>query len=178
MAGWPGAAATDRGIPACSLRVTQVRSGGAVLAGCDRMHMESWEPPWWDLGITFGGTRWGGPRWPNCRPWRPVLPEFHRLPIRKESPASPARFGRPRPGGLSARTVSASTERRFIMKPHDDDPTLTHPWMRWLCRLRDWATKKVARHSRTVKHQVIRGASYGVGSGAVSLLVLWYEHRR
>lgn len=74
-----------------------------------------------------------------------------------------------------------SRERRFTMKtdddPHDDNPTLTHPWMRALRRLRDWAAKKAARHGRDVKSQMIRGVSYGVGSGAVSLLVLWVEAR-
>lgn len=39
--------------------------------------------------------------------------------------------------------------------------------------LREWR----ARHGRSVKHQMIRGASYGVGSGAVSLLVVWFEAR-
>lgn len=34
------------------------------------------------------------------------------------------------------------------------------------------------RRGRMVRHQIIRGASYGVGSGAVSLLVIWYETRR
>ena len=59
----------------------------------------------------------------------------------------------------------------------DDDSTLAHRLSRVLYRLRDWAAKKAARHGRTVKHQFIRGASYGVGSGAVSLLVVWWEHR-
>lgn len=44
-----------------------------------------------------------------------------------------------------------------------------------LCRtaryLREWR----ARHGRTVKNQMIRGASYSVGSGAVSLLILWFQ---
>lgn len=39
--------------------------------------------------------------------------------------------------------------------------------------LRKWA----ARHGRIVQDQMIRGASYGVGSGAVSLLVLWIQTR-
>ncbi|GAA3591337.1 hypothetical protein [Streptomyces osmaniensis] len=40
--------------------------------------------------------------------------------------------------------------------------------------LREWR----ARHARIVYGQVLRGVSYGVGSGAVSLLVIWYETRR
>jgi hypothetical protein len=44
-----------------------------------------------------------------------------------------------------------------------------------MCRyLRQWS----ARHGRTVRDQMVRGVSYGVGSGAVSLLVIWYETRR
>jgi hypothetical protein len=58
----------------------------------------------------------------------------------------------------------------------DDAPTLAQQLMLWIHRLRAWATKKAARHGRTVKHQMIRGASYGVGSGAVSLLIFWWEN--
>lgn len=48
------------------------------------------------------------------------------------------------------------------------------PWRRRLARyLREWST----RHGRTVREQMLRGASYGVGSGAVSLLVVWFEAR-
>jgi hypothetical protein len=34
------------------------------------------------------------------------------------------------------------------------------------------------RHGRTVQDQMIRGASYSLGSGAVSILILWMEARR
>jgi hypothetical protein len=57
------------------------------------------------------------------------------------------------------------------MKERSNNPTPGHPWMPWL---RKWA----ARHGRTVQNQMIRGASYGVGSGAVSLLVVWFQARR
>ncbi|MEU5256299.1 hypothetical protein [Streptomyces longwoodensis] len=40
--------------------------------------------------------------------------------------------------------------------------------------LREWP----ARHGRTVHNQVIRGASYKLGSGAVTLIILWLEARR
>ncbi|MFF8020386.1 hypothetical protein ACFZDJ_04510 [Streptomyces sp. NPDC007896] len=40
--------------------------------------------------------------------------------------------------------------------------------------LRSWAT----RHGRTVRDQMLRGAAYGVGSGAVSLLLIWWQGRR
>jgi hypothetical protein len=39
--------------------------------------------------------------------------------------------------------------------------------------LRQWS----ACHGRTVHDQMIRGVSYGVGSGAISLLVIWIEAR-
>lgn len=49
---------------------------------------------------------------------------------------------------------------------------------RWMARavryLREWP----ARHGRTVHNQMIRGVSYGVGSGAVSLLVIWFQSRQ
>jgi hypothetical protein len=64
-----------------------------------------------------------------------------------------------------------------IEDPDDDNPTLTHQLLRVLRRLRTWAASKAAQYGRDAKQQVIRGASYGVGSGAVSLLVVWWEHR-
>lgn len=49
---------------------------------------------------------------------------------------------------------------------------------RWTARavryLREWR----ARHGRTVHNQMIRGVSYGVGSGAVSLIVVWFQSRQ
>jgi hypothetical protein len=39
--------------------------------------------------------------------------------------------------------------------------------------LREWLRK----HGRTVHDQILRGAAYGVGSGAVSLLALWVQAR-
>jgi hypothetical protein len=39
--------------------------------------------------------------------------------------------------------------------------------------LREWP----ARHGRSVQDQVWRGAAYGVGSGAVSVIVVWFESR-
>jgi hypothetical protein len=52
-----------------------------------------------------------------------------------------------------------------------------HPRVHWSRRLRKWAAEKVARYGRDVKSQMIKGVSYGVGSGAVSLLVVWWESR-
>ena len=51
------------------------------------------------------------------------------------------------------------------------------PVDRWMARavryLREW----LRRHGRTVHNQIIRGASYSLGSGAVSLIILWFETR-
>jgi hypothetical protein len=59
--------------------------------------------------------------------------------------------------------------------PDDDKSTLAHLVMRWFGRLREWAAMKAARHGRTVERQMIRGASYTLGSGAVSLLLFLLE---
>lgn len=40
--------------------------------------------------------------------------------------------------------------------------------------LREWPRK----YGRTVHRQVIRGASYSLGSGAVSLVIIWFQTRR
>jgi hypothetical protein len=45
---------------------------------------------------------------------------------------------------------------------------------RWLAR----AAAYLRGYRRTVHDHILRGVSYGVGSGAVSLLVIWYETRR
>ncbi|MFB9391855.1 hypothetical protein ACFPM3_04135 [Streptomyces coeruleoprunus] len=39
--------------------------------------------------------------------------------------------------------------------------------------LRKWAR----RHGRSVHAQVIRGAAYSLGSGAVSVIILWIQTR-
>lgn len=64
----------------------------------------------------------------------------------------------------------------------NNDPESTHLWMRAIRRLREWAAAQAARcerafkrHGRDVKSQMIRGVSYGFGSGAVSILVVWWE---
>jgi hypothetical protein len=46
------------------------------------------------------------------------------------------------------------------------------------CRIRRHLRKWASRNRQTVHDQILRGVSYGIGSGAVSLLVLWYETRR
>ncbi|MFD8839747.1 hypothetical protein [Streptomyces griseofuscus] len=62
------------------------------------------------------------------------------------------------------------------MKHDDDVSTLTHPWMRAIHRPRKWAEKTASRYGRTVKHQMIRGASYSAGSGAVTIVIILLKH--
>jgi hypothetical protein len=38
--------------------------------------------------------------------------------------------------------------------------------------------ERIAEPGRTVSTQMLKGASYSLGSGAVSLLILWMEARR
>lgn len=45
---------------------------------------------------------------------------------------------------------------------------------RMALHLREWPRK----YGRTVHRQVIRGASYSLGSGAVSLVIIWLRTRR
>lgn len=51
------------------------------------------------------------------------------------------------------------------------------PVDRWLARVARYLREWPRRHARTVHDQILNGVAYGVGSGAVSLLVLWYETR-
>ncbi|MGW0188157.1 hypothetical protein ACWDV7_20630 [Streptomyces sp. NPDC003362] len=48
---------------------------------------------------------------------------------------------------------------------------------RWMARavhyLREWPR----RYGRTVHNQMIKGVSYGVGSGAVTLIIVWWQSR-
>jgi hypothetical protein len=60
-----------------------------------------------------------------------------------------------------------------------------HPRVHWLRKkaaafaatLADLYDRMIERYGRDMKAQMIRGVSYGVGSGAVSLLVVWWENR-
>lgn len=51
------------------------------------------------------------------------------------------------------------------------------PADRWMARAIRYLRQWPRRHGRTVHEQMIRGASYSLGSGAVSLLVIWFETR-
>lgn len=51
------------------------------------------------------------------------------------------------------------------------------PGDRWMPRMAHHLREFWARQGRIVSGQMLRGASYGLGSGAVSLLVVWFEAR-
>lgn len=46
-----------------------------------------------------------------------------------------------------------------------------------LRRIRRYLREWPQRQGRTVHDQMIRGASYSLGSGAVSLIVVWFQTR-
>jgi hypothetical protein len=48
---------------------------------------------------------------------------------------------------------------------------------RWIARTARYLREWPARHGRTVHDQMIRGVSSGIGTGAVSLLILWIQAR-
>lgn len=65
------------------------------------------------------------------------------------------------------------------------EPSKMHPWVQWLRRnaaafaaaLTQRYNRALKRHGRDVKAQLVRGLSYGFGSGAVSILIVWWENR-
>ena len=60
------------------------------------------------------------------------------------------------------------------MKQSNKDRPLRDRWLPRIGRhLREWKQ----RQGQIVSDQVLRGASYSLGSGAVSLIVLWFETR-
>jgi hypothetical protein len=61
-----------------------------------------------------------------------------------------------------------------MKQPNKDRP----PRDRWLRRMRRYLREWSARQGRIVYRQALRGASYSLGSGAVSFLILWMEARR
>lgn len=62
----------------------------------------------------------------------------------------------------------SSAKRRAKHQPRMD---------RWrtgtMCHLRKW----IARHGHSVPSQFLQGAAYKLGSGTVTLLILWWETR-
>ncbi|MFE6808630.1 hypothetical protein ACFVEN_44305 [Streptomyces sp. NPDC057681] len=52
-------------------------------------------------------------------------------------------------------------------------PALNRRLGRAVAYLREWPE----RHGQSLQDQVWRGVGYGVGSGAVSLLIVWFEGR-
>jgi hypothetical protein len=63
------------------------------------------------------------------------------------------------------------------MKQRNKDSLPREPRDSWLRRAARYLREWVARQGRTVPEQMIRGASYSLGSGAVSLLIVWFEAR-
>ncbi|GGS96988.1 hypothetical protein GCM10010270_81260 [Streptomyces violaceus] len=59
-----------------------------------------------------------------------------------------------------------------MQRNKEPDP-LNRWWHRAWRHLRKWRN----RHGRTVQDQMIRGVASGVGSGAVSLLIIWVQTR-
>ncbi|MGW7131330.1 hypothetical protein ACWGIA_23755 [Streptomyces bobili] len=58
------------------------------------------------------------------------------------------------------------------------DPRGVDRWMaQAIDHVRGYLRKWPTRHSRRVHDQMISGASYAVGSGAVSVIILWIQSR-
>lgn len=69
--------------------------------------------------------------------------------------------------------IAPRRERNTVQQPNKE-PGRVDRWMvRAVRYLREWRR----RHGRTVHNQMIRGASYTVGSGAVSLIIVWWQNR-
>jgi hypothetical protein len=66
-------------------------------------------------------------------------------------------------------------EDRYTVKQSNKDRPPRDRWLRRIWRhLREWTQDR----GRIVSDQMLRGASYSLGSGAVSILILWMEARR
>jgi hypothetical protein len=65
------------------------------------------------------------------------------------------------------------SERNTVRKSNKNGQGVDTGVSRVARYLREWH----ARHSQTVHSQIIRGASYSLGSGAVSLIIIWFENR-
>lgn len=59
----------------------------------------------------------------------------------------------------------------------DENNKYSRPWERWLRRIARDLREQFARQGRITYRQMLRGAAYRLGSGAVSLLILWFEAR-
>lgn len=58
------------------------------------------------------------------------------------------------------------------------DPGSVDRWMaQAIARISSYLRKWPTRHARTVHDQMVSGASYALGSGAVSLIILWFQTR-
>jgi hypothetical protein len=65
-----------------------------------------------------------------------------------------------------------------------EDESSAKPWAKHLARMDRWRTrtighlrKWVGRHGHSVHAQFLQGAAYRLGSGAVTLLILWWQSR-
>jgi hypothetical protein len=58
-----------------------------------------------------------------------------------------------------------------MQQPNKEFPGGDRWWRRIARYLRRWRE----RHGRIISDQMLRGASYSLGSGAVSLIILWFE---
>lgn len=71
-------------------------------------------------------------------------------------------------------TSHSDGEDRYTVMKSNKDSLPREPRRRRVARyLREWAQ----RQGRIISGQMLRGASYSLGSGAVSLLLLWFEAR-
>jgi len=107
----------------------------------------------------------------------PLLDPADRLRPRKQKEPIPdaSSYARCRGGSLlDASTTPLRGEDRYTVKQPNKDSLPRDSRLRRVARyLREWRESQ----GRTVRDQMIRGVSYGVGSGAVSLLVVWFEAR-
>jgi hypothetical protein len=77
-------------------------------------------------------------------------------------------------GSLRDVPSAETTERNTVEESNKDSLRRD----RWLCRTVRHLRERFARQGRVVYGQALRGAAYSVGSGAVSVIVLWFEARR
>ncbi|MEU6611567.1 hypothetical protein ABZ922_42275 [Streptomyces shenzhenensis] len=66
-----------------------------------------------------------------------------------------------------------------------EDESSAKPWAKHLARMDRWRTtavcylrKWIGQHGQSVQAQFLQGAAHRLGSGAVTLLILWWEARR
>ena len=118
----------------------------------------------------------------TCGPTGVVVPSPHgtpRCPVdcgKQKEPIPDASFLGPVSGGLPTRCPSSREFRKGwnTLKQRNNYSLCrdTRPG-----RIRHYLRERLARQGRIVYRQVLRGAAYSLGSGAVSVLILWFEAR-